>query len=53
MVKKITQYLCSASASLLAVGTLAFAVLSANSACCGPFYEPEQPKELKALMKYC
>lgn len=39
------------SASILASFVLMVATLSTNSICCGPFYEPEQPEELKQLKK--
>lgn len=37
------------SASILASFVLIIATLTTNSICCGPFYEPEQPEELKRL----
>lgn len=47
--KRIVHYLAQKYASIMACAALAFAVLSANSACCVPYYEPEQPDELERL----
>lgn len=49
--KRIFHYLAQKYASIMACAALAFAVLSANSACCVPYYEPEQPDELECVKK--
>lgn len=49
---RVMSYLVQKGASVIAACAMAFAVLSANSACCIPFYEPEQPKELECLKRH-
>lgn len=49
--KKIVQRAMRQGALILSKCALFFATLVANSACCGPYYEPEQPKELERLKK--
>lgn len=50
--KKIVQILLIKCSMILASCALIFAQLSANVACSGPFFEPEQPKELQYLKKF-
>ena len=49
--KRILSYLSQKGASIVASCVMAVAVLSINSACALPFYEPEQPNELEHLKK--
>lgn len=43
------SHMTQKGASIVAACAMAFAVLSANSACALPYYEPKQPEELKRL----
>lgn len=49
--KKVVSYLAQKGASIVAICAMAFAVLSINSACGAPYYEPKQPEELKKIKK--
>lgn len=56
IIGKMMSYVFQKGASIIAVCAMAFAVLSANSACALPYYEPKQPEELKRLKrknKFC
>lgn len=51
IIGKMMSYVFQKGASIIAVCAMAFAVLSANSACALPYYEPKQPEELKRLKR--
>ena len=48
---KMMSHMTQKGASIIAACAMAFAVLSANSACGAPFYEPKQPEELQRWKK--
>lgn len=56
IIGKMMSHMTQKGANIVAECAMAFAVLSANSACGAPFYEPKQPEELKRLKrknKFC
>lgn len=49
--KEIAKEFVAKYGSVIAACAFVFVTFSANSACCMPFYEPEEPKGLDSFKK--
>ena len=51
-IKKMAKDFVIKHGSKIATVALAFVVISANSSCCIPYYEPQEPKGLSKFKKF-
>lgn len=51
-IKEKTKKLIVKYGAVIASCAFAFVTISANTSCCFPFYEPEEPKGLENLKKF-
>lgn len=52
IIRKVASNMLEKCGKMVATSAFAFAKIAANTSCAFPYYEPEEPTDLKKLKKF-